>query len=339
MVTDHLGVVVIGCGLIGRRRAEAAAAHPRSRLVAVVDVDAGRVQALAGSLGAAAEADWRAALERPDVNAVVVATPNGLLAEIGCAALRSGRHVLLEKPMGRGYAEARELASVAERSGRLLKVGFNHRYHPAIERAHAIAAEGGVGRIVHLRARYGHGARPGCEREWRADPEQAGGGELTDQGVHLTDLFHWFAGVPTHAFGLAQTAVWPLAPLEDNGYGLFRFRDGAVGQLHASMNQWKNLFSLEVAGEDGALVVEGLGGSYGTERLTQVRRRREGGAPDVEVTEFPGPDGSWTVEWDDFVAGVLEGREVRGSAADGVAAMRMVDALYRSAASGAMVEV
>jgi predicted dehydrogenase len=335
-----IGVAVVGCGLIGERRAATAAGHPASRLVMVVDPVAERREAVASRYQAHGSAEWRDVLEHPAVDAMVVATPNGLLAEIGEAALAAGRHVLLEKPMGRGVAEASRLERAAEASGRWLKVGFNHRYHPALERARALVEEGAIGRLVNVRVRYGHGSRPGCETEWRADPELAGGGELMDQGVHVVDLLHWFAGLPTDAMAFTQTAVWPVAPLEDNAFGLFRWDSGLIAQMHVSMTQWKNCFSFEVFGELGSVAVEGLGGSYGIERLVRTQRRLAGGAPDVDERSFPGPDGSWAAEWDDFVGALAGGRPPRhGSPADGVAAMRMIDALYRSAREGGIVAV
>ncbi len=334
-----LGVAVIGCGLIGRRRAATASAHPDTRLAAVVDADPGRAEDTARAYGGDVAPDWRAAVAREDVDIVVVATPNGFLREIGCAALERGKHVLLEKPMGRNLAEARALADAARASGRLLKIGFNHRYHPGLAQAIELVRSGAIGRVVTIRARYGHGSRPGCETEWRADPALAGGGELTDQGVHVADLIHAVAGMPREAFAFLQTAVWRIAPLEDNAHGLFRFADGAVAQLHVSMTQWKNLFSFEVYGETGSVSVEGLGGSYGPERLVVAHRNMEGGVPKLEEEEFPGEDVSWRLEWEDFVAGVRIGRLTQGGPEDGVAAMRMIDALYRSAESGTIVEV
>jgi predicted dehydrogenase len=338
-----IGAAVVGCGLIGARRAATAVAHPQTRLVMVADPVTERGEAVAAQApapGVAVATDWREALNHPDVDVVVVATPNGYLAEIGVAALEAGRHVLLEKPMGRSVAEARRLEAAASSSGRQLKVGFNHRYHPGLERARSLVADGAIGRIVNLRARYGHGSRPGCETEWRADPELAGGGELMDQGVHVADLFHWFAGLPAEAVAFTQTAVWRIEPLEDNAFGLFRWPDGVVAQMHVSMTQWKNRFSFEVFGERGSVAVEGLGGSYGTERLIHARRRMEGGVPELHEEAFPGPDGSWAAEWDDFATAIQAGRASRyGSPADGVAAMRMVDALYRSAGAGSVARV
>jgi predicted dehydrogenase len=343
-MTGAIGVAVVGCGLIGRRRALSAAAHPGTRLVGVADVEADRARGVTAEAGGEVIADWRAAIERDDVDAVAVCTPNDLLAGIACAALARGKHVLIEKPMGRSYDEARQIAAAAAASARVFRVGFNHRYHPAIARARALAQNGFLGELLAVRARYGHGGRPGCEDEWRADPQRAGGGELMDQGVHVADLIHWFAGLPADAFCLTQTAFWRIEPLEDNAFGLFRWEDGRVAQLHVSMTQWKNLFSFEVIGRDGTLGIDGLGGSYGVERLTVVWRRPEGGVPEMHEEVFDGPDPSWAAEWNDFVCGIeaqgdggAHGRN--GDAEAGLAAMRMIDALYRSAAEGCLVRV
>jgi predicted dehydrogenase len=241
--------------------------------------------------------------------------------------------------MGRNLDEARRIADAAALSERVLRIGFNHRFHPAVRRAAELIRAGGIGRIVTLRARYGHGGRPGLEGEWRSDPAQAGGGELIDQGIHIVDLFHWLAGMPDEAFAFVQTAVWPIVPLEDNAYGLLRFREGAVGQLHASMTQWKNLFSLEVQGDAGGVVVEGLGGSYGTERLLVIERAMEGGAPAVHEERFAGEDASWALEWDAFLQAIDGAGSEEAGPDDGVAAMRIIDALYRSAQSGKVVRV
>ena len=338
-MADRLGVAVVGCGLIGRRRASVAASHPASRLIVTCDSILSAAQSVAHPWGALAVADWRAAVDRREVEAVVVSTPNGVLAEIAVAALAAGKHVLIEKPMGRNLEEARTIAGAADAARRLVKVGFNHRYHPAIAAAHRHVHAGDVGAVINMRCRYGHGGRLGYEREWRGSREQAGGGELTDQGVHVVDLIHWFLGVPVSAYARLQTAVWPLGDLEDNGFGVLDFSGGAVAIFHTSWTQWKNLFSLEVTGRDGSVIVEGLGRSYGTETLTRHRRRPQGGPPETECTEYSGEDASWADEWEDFLGAVLEGRPMLGSANDGVAAMRTLDALYRSAALRSPVSV
>ena len=100
-------------------------------------------------------------------------------------------------------------------AGRIVKVGFNHRFHPALARARRGGPLGTHGELMHLRGRYGHGGRPGYDREWRAQPERSGGGELIDQGMHLLDLTHWLAGpLPLHS-ALLRTQFWDT-PVEDN---------------------------------------------------------------------------------------------------------------------------
>ena len=228
-----------------------------------------------------------------------------------------------------GRGEARLLADAARKAKRIVKVGFNHRYHPAIAEAHKRFAAGTIGTLINARGRYGHGGRPGYEKEWRGNPELAGGGELTDQGVHLLDLLHWFAGAPVSVFGATQRAIWPIEPLEDNGFALLRYASGATAQFHTSWTQWKNLFSLEIFGTAGELVMDGLGGSYGTEKLTMHMRKPEGGAPDTTEQIFDGPDNSWRDKWQDFL-GAIEGKPFLGTPEDGVSVMAALEAIYRS---------
>lgn len=332
-----LGVGVVGCGLIGSRRATIAAGSQESRVVAVADRDSRRAREVAMATRAVALPEWEAVARHPEVDVVVVATTHDWLTPVSVAALRAGKHVFCEKPMSVSSRDAEEILVAAASSGCRVHVGFNHRYHPAIRRAHDLAAAGELGDLLFLRCRYGHGGRPDYEREWRLDPAQSGGGELLDQGIHAIDLFRWFLGDLTEVSGLTATWVWQ-APVEDNVFALFRSPRGQIASLHASWTQWKNLFSLEVSAVRGALVVEGLGGSYGPERLT-VYRRQTGGAPSEEQMDFPGPDRSWELEWEDFLVAIRHGQPPPVGGEDGLAALRLVEAVYAAARSGATVRV
>jgi predicted dehydrogenase len=336
-VTQPLRVAVIGCGLIGMRRAEQAARHDTTSLVLAVDTSAAAANAAVERFGGTAARDWQMAVDSETVDVVVVATPNAHLHDIAVAALDNGKHVLIEKPMGCNLDQAESLAHHARKAHGLLKIGFNHRYHPALRLAHERFDDGAIGEPIALRARYGHGGRPGYENEWRGDARLAGGGELTDQGVHVADLTHWFVGMPAQAFAYLQTAVWPIAPLEDNAFGLLRYAGGCTASIHTSWTQWKNLFSFEIFGTRGSLAVEGLGGSYGVERLVRALRNPLGGPPAMDEIAFEGPDESWSLEWDDFIGAILRETPYWGTPEDGLAAMRIVDALYRSARANAPV--
>jgi predicted dehydrogenase len=333
MSGSRLGVGVVGCGLIGSRRAAVVAEHPGSRLVAVADREHGRAKAAAGLNGAAVSSEWEDVVGHPHVEAVVVATTHQWLAPITGAALRAGKHVLCEKPMSLNSRQAEELVTLSRASGSLLSVGFNHRHHPGIRRAHQLASDGAIGDVLFARCRYGHGGRPGYEREWRMDPGQSGGGELLDQGIHALDLFRWFLGDLRVVAGVTANWIWP-ASVEDNVFALLRSPRGQIASLHASWTQWKNLFSFEVFGERGALVVEGLGGGYGAEALTIYRRSSSAGPPAEERLAFPGPDRSWESEWDAFLTAVGTGSRAPVGPEEGLAALRLVEAVY-AAASGA----
>lgn len=337
MGSDDIRVGLIGSGWAAGHRAAAVVEHPRTHLVVVADSDEAAGRQLAEGCRASFVVDWNQMLGEFDVDVVVVATPNGQLAEVTIGALKAGRHVLVEGPMGRNVSEAVAMAGAATSAERLLKVGFNHRYHPALTRAHAYFSEGVIGPVISLRARYGQGARPGLSAPWRENRELAGGGQLTDHGMHVIDLLHWFGGEPKEVFTLLQTAVWPVKPLEDNAFALLRFESGAVATMHTSWTQWTDLFSFEIFGPQGSIAVEGLGGSYGPEKLTVARRRADGSRPYTEETVFDDEDISWSAEWAELVMALDEGRPYMGSAHDGVTAMNILDGLYRSAESGALV--
>jgi len=327
---------IVGCGLIGRRRASVARDAGDS-VVIVADVDTARAQQVAVECGSLWTADWTEVILRDDVDAVVVATVNKVLSPVTVAAAGHGKHVLCEKPLGRNPVESQQMVEAARAGDVILKTGFNHRHHPAIWKAHELCVQGKIGELMYARAVYGHGGRPGYDQEWRGDPDLAGGGELLDQGVHVIDLCCWFLGKIAEVIGIATRWHWDVAPLEDNGFALLRAAEGQVASLHTSWTQWKNRFSFEVFGREGYVAVEGLGGSYGAECLTWGRRRAEGGPPDLQTFEFKGPDISWRREWAEFCSAVRERRPPLADGHAGWQAVRIVHAIYESSRAGRTV--
>ena len=320
-----LGVAIIGCGLIGHKRA---ATLGGARLVACADLDRARADALARTTTAAiATDDWRAAISQTAADIVVVATTNDMLAEIARAAVEAGKHVIVEKPAARSVAEIDPLIDAARRAGRLVRVGFNHRYHPALRTAHELTEAGVLGDLMFVRGRYGHGGRVGYDKEWRADPARSGGGELIDQGVHLIDLSRWFLGDFTLVSGWAHTYFWPV-PVDDNAFLLLRTSSDQTAFLHVSSTEWKNLFSFEVYGTRAKLHVEGLGGSYGVERLAFYKMLPEMGPPETTIWEYPRADESWGLEFAEFLEDIRLGREPSAGLADARAALSVVRDVY-----------
>ena len=294
-MTDLLRIGIVGCGLIGRKRAAIIHDDPLSQLCCTADLDAIGAYTLlkefgSGGVGAAFQ-DWQVMLDKEKIDALIVATPNKYLKKISLWALQRGINVLCEKPLGRNAWESGRMVKAAGEKGVILKTGFNHRFHPAIWKAHEMVAAGEIGPIYYLRCIYGHGGRPGYEKEWRASKDICGGGELLDQGVHVVDLFRWFLGDFEEAVGYTQTCYWPME-VEDNAFAIFRTIGGQTAMMHTSWTQWKNRFTFEVFGEAGYLIVEGLGGSYGVEKLIIgkrplnrdsalfISRKKTGTAPD-----------------------------------------------------------
>lgn len=323
-------VGVIGAGLQGHRRARAL--RPADRLVVVSDVNEASGQKLAALHQASFEADWKNAVESVDIDAVVIATPSHLHFDMVRTALEGGKHVLCEKPLALEESEAEELVEVALSVQRTLKCGFNHRHFPGIAQAKAWCDQGRLGRLLMIRCRHGICGRPDYHKDWRAQARFSGGGELMDQGFHAVDLFRWFLGDFKDVVGTTAAFYWPIAPLEDNAFALFRTADGRVAELHNSWTQWKNLFSFEVLGTEGGLEVEGLGGSYGNQKLRFYPKSFDRPFKD-QVIEYRGEDISFKSEWEEFVAAIRDHREPMGSGRDGLEALRLIQGVYRSAAT------
>lgn len=324
-MSKFLGVAIIGCGMIGQKRARALGS---AQLVACADVVIERAQALAATARAfLATADYQMVLARGDVDIVIVATPNNLLAPITQAALDAGKHVLVEKPAALNVRELDLVMATAQQSGRLVRVGFNHRYHPALQKARELFEAEALGELMFVRGRYGHGGRPGYENEWRADPKLSGGGELIDQGVHLIDLARWFLGDFNEVNGFAHTYFWNM-PVDDNAFLVLKTSRQQVAFLHVSCTEWRNLFSFEIYGHNGKLHVEGLGGSYGVERLTYYKMLPHMGPPETRIWEYPMEDNSWYMEFEEFLEDIQLNRTPSASLLDAQAALNIIEKVY-----------
>ena len=320
------GAAIIGCGLIGFKRAKALGS---ARLVVCADIDLTKAESLAKNYpGCTSTSDWQSAIRNPDVEIVVVATTNNSLAEITSFAAREKKHVLVEKPAARNSKELKKVIQTAQENKVLVRVGFNHRYHPALLKAKELVDAGELGELMFIRGRYGHGGRIGYDKEWRADPSLSGGGELLDQGVHLIDLSRWLLGDFSEVEGFAHTYFWDM-PVEDNGFMLLKTSSLQTAFLHVSCTEWKNTFSFEIYGKDAKLQIEGLGGSYGLERLTFYKMLPQMGPPDTTIYEYPRGDNSWALEFSEFLEDIKLNRTPSANLDDALKALEIVEKIYQ----------
>jgi predicted dehydrogenase len=335
-----LSVGVVGCGRIGAKRADALG--PGDRVIACCDVNVAAAERLAARHGCKVCATPGELLAMaPDV--VIVAAVHDQLAPLVEQALAAGADVLVEKPAATSAAQVERLMECERASGRLVKVGFNHRFHPAIARTADEVRSRRHGELMHIRARYGHGGRLGYADEWRADRRRSGGGELVDQGMHLLDLCNWLAGpLPLHA-ALLRTQFWDT-DVEDNAALLLgepAIRRAPWAMLHVSWTEWKNLFSLEVYCLTAKIQVDGLVGSYGRQCLRIYRMGPELGPPALEQLDYPDEDVSWRAEWEHFAAAVAgaDRRPLCGDLRSARDAWEQVEAAYATGVHGERMSV
>ena len=325
---ERLRVGIAGCGFIGRKRADAL---DTDDLVGCFDIDLDAAAALAEEHETSACPSLDALLAL-DLDVLVVAVPHDQLADLAVRGLEAGANVVVEKPAGLGVADVDRIAAAAGAADCLVRVGFQHRFYPALARTAEIVHSGRFGDVLFVRGRYGHGGRLGYEGEWRMDPKRSGGGELVDQGMHLIDLVHWLMGpLPLHS-ALLRTNYWD-APVEDNAALLLGEpspHDAPWAMLHASWTEWKNLFSLEAYCRTGKVTVDGLAKSYGPQVLRIYAMGPELGPPAVEEVEFPPQDVSWGEEWRSVRAAVQAGETGQADLDAARYAWTIVEDAYRT---------
>lgn len=327
MIENRLfGVGIVGCGLIGQKRANALGVN--GKLLACADTVIDKAISLANRFNAKMFNNWRELITLKEIDIVIVSTLHDSLAEITLAAINAGKNVLVEKPAARTTAELEPIMAALQNSDIKVRVGFNHRYHRALRKSKEIVLSGVLGELMFMRARYGHGARLDYDKEWRADPKLSGGGELIDQGPHLIDLSRWFLGDFSEISGFAHTYYWNM-PVDDNGFMLLRTPKNQVAFLHASCTEWKNLFSMEIYGKDGKLDISGLGGSYGLEKLTHYRMLPQMGPPETISWEYPMGDDSWAVEMAEFYEDIRLNRRPAAGLNDAYQALEIIEKIYR----------
>lgn len=271
----------------------------------------------------------------PDV--VVVATPNLIIPDLVCTALDRGLHVFSEKPPGRNVQDVlRMRAAEAAAGDRILKFGFNHRVHDAIEQAKQLIDAGTLGELYFMRGVYGKAGGANYATNWRSDPALSGGGILIDQGIHMLDLFLMFAGPFPQVQSFIERKFWTGVPVEDNAFALMKSGGGIVASLHSSATQWRHTFRLELYARNGFISVDGIlsnSGSYGTEVLSVALNRldRDGTPvpnPELQEIRFTS-DASWNKEIAEFYSAVTGKAPIRfGSSQQALEVMELVEAIY-----------
>lgn len=272
-------------------------------------------------------------LNDPEIDVVFVCTPNYRIVPLVIASLKAGKHVFAEKPPAFTVAQMHEVREAEQASGKTLMYGFNHRHHESIIKAKKVVDSGQYGRILWMRGRYGKNVNEDFFEGWRASLEKSGGGIFFDQGIHMLDLFMYFAGQFDDIKAMISNDFWNKE-IEDNVFAILRnTENGVTASLHSTMTQWRHLFSLEIFLEEGHIVLNGLktsSGMYGDEELAIAKNNPGGNHVSEEFHRYP-IDQSWYNEIVHFVDAIQLNQKVQmGSSTDALKLMEMVEAVYDS---------
>jgi UDP-N-acetyl-2-amino-2-deoxyglucuronate dehydrogenase len=257
-MTSKLRFGIIGCGVIGHIHAEAMSTLPDAQLVAVADIIPERAQKLAEEFHVTPYSDAQEMLAREQLDVVDVCTPSGMHGEHARQVMRSGRNVIVEKPMEITHLAIEEMLRVQQETGVKMAVISQHRFDPDTGQVYNLIKEQALGRLVlgnalvpwwRSQAYYDSGA-------WRGTWELDGGGVLMNQSIHSIDVLQWLMGPVKSVYAYTDTLVHRMET-EDVAVAVLRFANGALGTIAATTGAYPGTGTrIEVYGDKGSAVIE-----------------------------------------------------------------------------------
>lgn len=325
-----LKVGIIGFGTMGKIRKDAIDELARAEVVAISEPS---LPLLYNKLPNLSHSQI---INHPDINIIIVCTPNFLNKKLTIEALNAGKHVFCEKPPAFTGSDVLEIREAEKLSGKKLMYGFNHRHHDSIIKIKELIESDEFGKVLWLRGRYGKSVTEDYYNQWRAKKELAGGGILIDQGIHMLDLFLYLSGDYDIVKAEVSNLYWKM-DVEDNAFVILKdSKTGKVASLHSTMSQWRHLFSLEIFLEKGYMVLNGLitsSMSYGEEVLSVAKNRSTAPAAtwkDEVITKY-NINNSWRYEIEHFLNSIENNTPVTiGNSEDAFKLMTIIDRIYEN---------
>ena len=340
-----VGFGLVGAGLGAKIHASQVAEMEQAEVVAVYGRNRERARSFADRHGVEkAYSDYREMLADGDVDAVIITTPTGLHLEFAAPAAEAGKHVVIEKPLEISTDRAEQIVAACRKHNVLHSVIYQLRFGIAANRVRDAIRSGQLGRVFLCDAYDKEYREPSYYRNdpWRGTRELEGGGALMTQSTHVIDLLQWLAGKVKSVYAKKKTAVHDIE-VEDLAIAMPTIESGALGVLQSATSTYPGFKSrIEIHGENGSVI-------FNPEYDRMVFWRVKDSAERLDTpTDFDFADVSdphllpfiWhRRQLQDIAEAIIEGREPSVTAEDGLAAMRIKEAIYESAESGREVLV
>jgi predicted dehydrogenase len=323
---------IAGFGKMGQIRAKEITRHSSTALVAVFEQDS----STSGVIDVGVKScDTFDELLSSNLDAVFICAFNDVAAEYTIKALEAGLNVFCEKPPAKNCLELKQVIRAEKSANKILKYGFNHRFHYSVIEAKKIIDSKELGKLIWVRGVYGKAGSIDYRQNWRNFRKYSGGGILMDQGIHMLDLFHHLTGVSFDVTSSQLSNSFWNVDVEDNA--IVTLQSGEViATMHSSATQWRHKFLIEMCFEKGYINLDGIlsnSRSYAPETLVTGKREFEDitfamGKP-VEQTVWFENDDSWKLELHDFVNAVENNQPVKqGNSQDAYQVLSLIEKIY-----------
>lgn len=322
--SNQIGWGIVGLGRVATEEiAPAMSSLTNSSLVGVVSRDATRAREFAAQHGGQSAYDeYRVLLEDPAVDAVYIATPNGLHADQVMEAARAGKHVLCDKPLATTVTDAERAVAECDAMGVRLGVTFQTRNYEGMNDVRLWLANGEIGPVRLAQLELGPGRM--LPKGWRTDPALAGVGVMNNMGVHGYDLLRYLLGAEV----TEVTAVAHIEPgfeVDTMTLALLRFDNGAMAYVNANQSVPNSQPNLAIYGTDGTVLGRNVTRPNLSGTITVIGRS-------INVEREVSTAGAYVTTIGNFATAVLRGHDPSPSSMDGIRSVELTEAMGRSVA-------
>jgi predicted dehydrogenase len=342
MMISKLRFAIVGCGVIAPTHARSIQELPDAELVALCDIHPEKAQALADKYPAEVYNDFDEMVKSIPFDVVCVCTPSGLHADIGMAAARAGKHVIVEKPMDITLEKADALIQACHEAGVRLSIISQHRFDPAIQALKKAVKENRLGQLNFggSHTKWYRSQDYYDSGDWRGTWQMDGGGALINQSIHYVDLLQYIMGPVAELHGYCATRAHTRIEVEDVAVAAVKFRSGALGLLEGTTSAYPGFCArLDIYGSEGSAVIE-------NDQMTGWHMKNGDPRPvEVEATGFIGGTSSkdfWLHshrrQIADVISAIQEDRQPLVSGEEGRKALEIVLAVYESSRTGKTIQ-